>query len=974
MGHTDRMKWNLSLYAHIVAGLLFCAGLYVYAGSLQVGFVGDDYLFLHTSRTLTDVGDAFAGDWFWKRDDFVGARYYRPLIIAGIYVEQSLFGQTAAWFHLTNLLMHALCTALVYWLVRLSLHNTAFRPIHAIALIAALLFWLHPRHPEAVTMINGRTDVQCTLFVLLSLCTYLKWKYTGTRSWLWGSYLALATGLLSKEMAITLPAILVLIEWTNRKQIPVTATGMVQSIRPTLGHWLLVAALFGVVRTWALGGQVFGQESYLISDQPHMLFLFDAVCKLTLLLIIPFDSLATILQETLPAIHVLIRGEGGALGLSLFLLGSGYAIVQAIRRGSVWASLGLGLWILTAAPIINQLGLIDSQVGDRYLYLPSIGAMLLVPCAGFWLQRRISLPALPSLTALLLLMLGFLVQLHTDIREWMIAGQTAQSIHRQLETLDEQRLQDETFVIINLPVFYKDKTVLHAGLGTYLSREREIREQSSRNYVCPQGITLLEEPEETSASLQWQGETLQVSLSGAHYTHLLSPDQQVVTIAPPRTDDPAVRTLQFPPLRQRILLILYDKGKLIPLNPNQHDVLVAEGPCGETWIHRYRMTQNSIHFPEEIKAQVGDVVSRFQHDPFRSVYLSSGDLDGDGRSEFVCTFGPTHNPRSQFPGMVVPYQMRNYRVLGHPFTPFPRKIDNILENPFGEVRTAIGRFIPGLEKNQLACATGFGGQQVIRLYVYTDEAMPNAWKIVSQVRAFDVEKRALNQNGGVTLSAGDLDQDGLDELVVGQTPSQSSTTAIQVISFSSQDEQGLAWIESRSPWVEVFPEPMRMGGGVTHTVVDSDGDGPPCILAGSMGWQRPASAKPLGAFVIPVMVESRDGSITALHPDPEQMTQIFSPGESPSGALSLSAGNIDFVPGDEVAFSTAFYPDLIGDDLCMRWSQAIPEPIVRVGSFTLSKPGSGIEDIPSLSNTIWNPFRNRREKQAVSASVSLIAR
>lgn len=137
---------------------------------------------------------------------------WHPLTWLSHMLDCELFGLHAGWHHLVNVLLHLLNTWLIFFLLRRI--TGAFWK----SCIIAALFALHPLHVESVAWIAERKDVLSTLFWLLTLWSYILYvKETGKR-WYILSLLFFALGLLSKPMLVTLPFVLLLLDfWPLRR-------------------------------------------------------------------------------------------------------------------------------------------------------------------------------------------------------------------------------------------------------------------------------------------------------------------------------------------------------------------------------------------------------------------------------------------------------------------------------------------------------------------------------------------------------------------------------------------------------------------------------------------------------------------------------------------------------------------------------------------------------------------------------------
>src|SRR5262249_49064590 len=138
--------------------------------------------------------------------------------------------------HLTTLLLHIAATCMVLWVAR------ALKIDYWTAVLAALLFGLHPIHIECAAWISAGSDSMMTIFYLLAFIAYLKTQepHTNRGGWTVLSYAALICALLTKEMAVTFAAVIALYEWLTCKPELLNWTGK-------LRRSLLSAAPYAVI-------------------------------------------------------------------------------------------------------------------------------------------------------------------------------------------------------------------------------------------------------------------------------------------------------------------------------------------------------------------------------------------------------------------------------------------------------------------------------------------------------------------------------------------------------------------------------------------------------------------------------------------------------------------------------------------------------------------------------------------------------
>ncbi|MCH7717214.1 MAG: tetratricopeptide repeat protein [Gemmatimonadetes bacterium] len=185
--------------AAFVAGVVACL---VFANASCNGWAVDDIPVVRDNPAAHSIGAAldaaFSPYWPAKLDGFSGG-LYRPAAVVSYAVDWTVSGGRPWWFHVVNVLLHGLVTALVVvvagaWLL----------PVGALG--AGLLFAIHPVHVEAVANVVGRAEILAALGLLTAVLTarrYRRAAHRGTaRLWFLATMAAVAFALLSKESAV----------------------------------------------------------------------------------------------------------------------------------------------------------------------------------------------------------------------------------------------------------------------------------------------------------------------------------------------------------------------------------------------------------------------------------------------------------------------------------------------------------------------------------------------------------------------------------------------------------------------------------------------------------------------------------------------------------------------------------------------------------------------------------------------------
>jgi tetratricopeptide (TPR) repeat protein len=343
----------------------------VHLGALANGFALDDRYIIIANRLVRSVDGvwrAFLAP-YWPPD--LGGKAYRPLPIA-TYALDWLTASTA-WFHLVNLLWHAGASVAVALLTRRLTKGN-----ERAALVAGLLFAVHPVHVEAVANAVGRAELMAGLFTVLAVYAALARERVG---WSAG---ALALGLLSKENAAVAPA-LIAGAWL---------LGLARPSRSVIlrfaASWLVVGVAYAALRWWVLHpyGRLSAVAQVFIGSDPVAVRLtaVAAFADFARLLMFP----RTLRVDYSPAERTLVTSVWDArllLGVAAFAVWAGL-LAWALRRGRRIEAFGLGWIAIAFLPVANLLFPVGVLVAERTLYVPSAGLVIAVAAALDGLAER----------------------------------------------------------------------------------------------------------------------------------------------------------------------------------------------------------------------------------------------------------------------------------------------------------------------------------------------------------------------------------------------------------------------------------------------------------------------------------------------------------------------------------------------------------------------------------------------------------
>jgi len=198
-------------HPRLIALLLGCVTLLVFlpvGGFEFINFDDPDYV---TANSHVIHGLTWR-DITWAFTAFYASNWH-PLTWISHMLDCQLFGLTPGAHHLVNAFGHALNAALLFtWLWRLT------GKLWPAAIIAALFAW-HPLHVESVAWVSERKDVLSTFFALLTLLAFTQYAQENNRRSFWLALVFFALGLLAKPMLVTLPCLLLLLDFWPLKRL-----------------------------------------------------------------------------------------------------------------------------------------------------------------------------------------------------------------------------------------------------------------------------------------------------------------------------------------------------------------------------------------------------------------------------------------------------------------------------------------------------------------------------------------------------------------------------------------------------------------------------------------------------------------------------------------------------------------------------------------------------------------------------------
>jgi tetratricopeptide (TPR) repeat protein len=297
------------------------------------------------------------------------AGMYHPLVTFSYAVEYHFFGLNPVAFHATNILLHCLNAVLVFWLVCV-LFSDGFA-----ALVAALLFALHPVHVESVAWISERKDVLYAFFFLGSLIAYGYYRRSGTTGRYAVSVALFTMSLLAKPMALSLPVVILLVDLLQgRRDFKKMAVEKVPYLALALAAGA-VALGSHYAHSQAVAGAAFSLPHNALNAVFNLVFYVGKVMYPDRLA--AFYPYSTKFPPGISPAHIAAVAVAVALAVA----------VAGLWKRSRCAAFGPLFFGVTVFPVLQFVPVGQEIPADRYMYLPSLGLYMTFGLAAAWFYR-----------------------------------------------------------------------------------------------------------------------------------------------------------------------------------------------------------------------------------------------------------------------------------------------------------------------------------------------------------------------------------------------------------------------------------------------------------------------------------------------------------------------------------------------------------------------------------------------------------
>jgi tetratricopeptide (TPR) repeat protein len=326
------------------------------------------------------------------------ASNWQPLTWLSLMLDYKMYGTGAGGYHVTNMLIHLVNTLLLFLIFgRMTggLWKSGF---------VAALFAVHPLHVESVAWVMARKDVLSTMFWLLTMAAYAYYADNlSLRRYVW-VFIAFGLGLMSKPMLVTLPFVLLLLDfWPLRR----FQGGAFIANRRLILEKIPLIALSAVISAITIHGQgssgalkSFGDiglsERMVNAVVSYGGYVAKMLQPVNLAVFYPYPT-SFPLSILLPSVALLV---------ALSLLSLRYI------RTAPYLAMGWLWYLITLLPVSGIIQVGDQAMADRYTYIPLIGLFIAVAWGIPDLLKgnpyyRYIIPVAAGATLLLLVILTF---------------------------------------------------------------------------------------------------------------------------------------------------------------------------------------------------------------------------------------------------------------------------------------------------------------------------------------------------------------------------------------------------------------------------------------------------------------------------------------------------------------------------------------------------------------------------------------
>lgn len=377
----------------------------VYYNCVNNDFVFDDDSVILSDNTLKDISNI--PKYFTGHEGFhkVIGRYYRPTVSTTYNIDYAIWNLRPAGFHITNILIHIINVLLCFKLLCLMFSGEDKKNLitnYYAPFIGALIFAVQPIHTEAVAWVSGRTDSLSFTFFAAAFIYYLKYENDESVKSLILLCIFYFAALLSKEMAITLPAIIILYDIIVKKR-------NISYFKENYIRYLFlisVSVLYLVIR-WLTLKDIPDRETYnYFYSKDFWTVLLTMLQTIPVYLKLSLIPIGMLYHYTGYMPYVSSVTEPKVL-LSIFIIIGLLILAAGLRKKIPMISFAILFFFVTLTPVMNIIPTMNFMA-DRFLYVPSLAVSIIVSSLFLLYYRDKYREALIVTLALIIVAYGYM--------------------------------------------------------------------------------------------------------------------------------------------------------------------------------------------------------------------------------------------------------------------------------------------------------------------------------------------------------------------------------------------------------------------------------------------------------------------------------------------------------------------------------------------------------------------------------------
>ncbi len=342
---------------------VFALCFLIYGNSIKGGFVFDDTAVVDKRGDLKDIGNFFNLFVSPYHQNTPNSGLYRPLTMATYSLNYAISGASPSWFHVVNILIHALNCLLLFWLVDTLFNNKR------LSYASMVLFLVHPIHTEAVASIVGRAELLSFFWSFVTIYFFIKRKNIL-------SAVSFLLALWSKESAIMVIPVIFYIDWSN------LGNNLLRTAKRMLNYAIPLVIYF-IFRFVALGKYFIKDDITTAVENPlkfvsypeRIATAFKILFLYVQKLFWPVSLSADYSFNVIKVVGKIWQSPASIGGLLLFAI----CIWGLFYFGKKRSPLGLAAMLFLAPYILisNLILPIGTIMGERLIYFSSAGFVLL---------------------------------------------------------------------------------------------------------------------------------------------------------------------------------------------------------------------------------------------------------------------------------------------------------------------------------------------------------------------------------------------------------------------------------------------------------------------------------------------------------------------------------------------------------------------------------------------------------------------